>query len=141
MHRRQLVVGVIAVVRRGIVVAVLVVYVVSAVVAVVALVVAVAIVGLVVVIDVIVKLVVVGIVFLGIVVVGIIVVGGGVMHCICRCLPTFTQPGPPFFSLFPVHCAQPHSLLHRHKVRLPRRRKTLVLRRLLLLRRLTLPLL
>ena len=136
MHRRQLVVGVIAVVRRGIVVAVLVVYVVSAVVAVVALVVAVAIVGLVVVIDVIVKLVVVGIVFLG-----IVVVGGGVMHCICRCLPTFTQPGPPFFSLFPVHCAQPHSLLHRHKVRLPRRRKTLVLRRLLLLRRLTLPLL
>jgi hypothetical protein len=133
MHRRQLVVGVIAVVRRGIVVAVLVVYVVSAVVA---LVVAVAIVGLVVVIDVIVKLVVVGIVFLG-----IVVVGGGVVHCICRCLPTFTQPGPPFFSLFPVHCAQPHSLLHRHKVRLPRRRKTLVLRRLLLLRRLTLPLL
>ena len=136
MHRRQLVVGVIAVVRRGIVVAVLVVYVVSAVVAVVALVVAVAIVGLVVVIDVIVKLVIVGIVFLG-----IVVVGGGMMHCICRCLPTFTQPGPPFFSLFPVHCAQPHSLLHRHKVRLPRRRKTLVLRRLLLLRRLTLPLL
>ena len=136
MHRRQLVVGVIAVVRRGIVVAVLVVYVVSAVVAVVALVVAVAIVGLVVVIDVIVKLVVVGIVFLG-----IVVVGGGVVHCICSCLPTFTQPGPPFFSLFPVHCAQPHSLLHRHKVRLPRRRKTLVLRRLLLLRRLTLPLL
>ena len=136
MHRRQLVVGVIAVVRRGIVVAVLVVYAVVALVALVALVVTVAIVGLVVVIDVIVKLVVVGIVFLG-----IVVVGGVVMHCICRCFPTFTQPGPPFFSLFPVHCAQPHSLLHRHKVRLPRRRKTLVLRRLLLLRRLTLPLL
>ena len=136
MHRRQLVVGIFVVVRISIAVAVLVVYVAFAVFVVVAVVVAVAIVGLVVVIDVIVKLVVVGIVFLG-----IVVVGGGVMHCICRCLPTFTQPGPPFFSLFPVHCAQPHSLLHRHKVRLPRRRKTLVLRRLLLLRRLTLPLL